>query len=135
MFGGDYLSSVKEWFNNTKIKFINFLTPVAYTEYVIKMLFILRVKNLFGLLKVNIIIHLVMLVLSIIKPIILSRGSIVLSLIFSTLLLGGFILYRATLRKAKIDIPDVEVVPKPLDPIDVEVPSRLKQFLNEEDVK
>ena len=76
-----------------------------------------------------------MLVLSIIKPIILSRGSIVLSLIFSTLLLGGFILYRATLRKAKIDIPDVEVVPKPLDPIDVEVPSRLKQFLNEEDVK
>lgn len=127
------MHSIKEWLNNTKIKFVNLLTPVAYTEYVIKMLFILKIKNLFNLLKVDIIIHLILLVLSLVKPIVLERSSIVLSLIFSILTLGSFILFRVSIKKNQIKIKDIEVTAKPLGPIDVEVPNRLQQFLNEEE--
>ena len=127
------MHSIREWINNTKIKFVNFLTPVAYTEYVIKMLFILKIKNLFSLLKVDIILHLILLLLSIVKPLVIERSSIVYSLIFSILVLGGFILFRVSIKKNQIKINNIEVTANPLDPIDVEIPSRLKQFINEEE--
>ena len=127
------MHSIREWINNTKIKFVNFLTPVAYTEYVIKMLFILKIKNLFSLLKVDIILHLILLLLSIVKPLVIERSSIVYSLIFSILVLGGFILFRVSIKKNQIKINNIEVTANHLDPIDVEIPSRLKQFINEEE--
>lgn len=133
MLGGDNLSGIKEWLNGVKIKFVNFLTPISYTEYVIKMLFILKVKNIFNLLKVDLIIHLIMLLLSIIKPLILRRSSIVFSMILSLIVLGVFALIKSTLKKNQIKVNEIEVEAKPLDPIDVEVPSRLKQFITEEE--
>ncbi len=111
MFGGDNMHNIKEWLNSLNVKVAAFLTPVAYTEYVIKMLFILKPKNLLKLFQIDLFLHIVCIILSIfIKPQLISMKSIILSAIISTLVLVSLIYCRMILKK-KITKTNEDVKP------------------------
>lgn len=100
MSGGDYLSNLKEWLSKLNLRITTFLTPVAYTEYAIKMLLILKPKRLLKLFQIDVAIHVICILMSIIfKPHLVSIKTVFLSALISVLLLSLFIIYRTVLQK------------------------------------
>lgn len=99
------MSNMKEWLSKLNIKVASLLTPVAYTEYAIKMLFIIKPKNLLKLFQIDIGLHVICIILSLfIEPYLISLKSIVLSALISTVVLISFILYRISIQKKVIKL-------------------------------
>ncbi len=121
------MSKLKEMLGTVKIRLTNYLTPINYSEYSLKMLTVLRVKNLRMLQYVSLCVDALLLCVAMFLPTLLSPVSILMGAAIKYVALGIVIRKRKAQNgvyeksKANVEFRNIEVP-------NIKMPEALEKF-------
>lgn len=135
MFGGVGLSTLKNLFKDIKIKFVHFLTPINYTEYIIKMALILHPQRVHLWLICNLILSAILLIVgAIFKSMFISFKGLFIGVLISNIGLGVFYNFRLkTFKKSDLKYVDGDIKMNPINTQFIPPPEGLANLINEEE--
>ena len=128
--GGDIIMlKVKEFLSELTFRLTKYLTPVNYLEYSMKMLFILKIRNLRLFSYILLLVNLVIFTMTFLFKSSLNPISILISGIIQYVGLSLFIAWRKKIKGVR-EKTSSEIQLRELELPKFEVPTSLKKFTN-----
>ena len=125
---GSFLQKLKDSTKDIKVYLTKYLTPVNYLEYILKSIFLLRVKTLRLFSYVVLVLNTIVLIIVALLPSRVSILSALLSLGINQIFLNFFINWRKKKKRVFKNI-EYKLNTKDLNLKGIEVPDNLKKFI------